>query len=416
MPWAATQATPVLRELVHERDSLCRNAMRALAELSPEAVPMLRGWMEHDSAQIRRWATDILAETLINSGQASRLQFYREVIERDRFDENVPDCLPQLYLGDYSVGPDSKPHPLAQEIKALYRQRLEENPDPQTAWNLARIIQRHLAATHIEWAVGTSVVSTRWLRVDPAENYVRMADVLERGFQCAEEQSQLWRKLGTALAKVRLLQGDWHGMNAALERMGEAPIPDEERPRLAAPPVDWTNLRAKWQAAALSMRSGDCSLVLRFEKDGRGLAGTHVLLQAKPRPNPSRLSHTGIRIDSILLSPCPIPRYSNESFGYRAEGKRARTRYAVSGESGMVRFDKLPEMDLHMEVLIPTGNFTEEARDWELLIETQAGRFEKTARLGHPEAIHPHDPEAQLRLKSGTTFDYPKLQVRAKKG
>jgi len=33
---------------------------------------------------------------------------------------------------------------------------------------------------------------------------------------------------------------------------------------------------------------------------------------------------------------------------------------------------------------------------------------------GHPEAIHPHDPEAQLRLKSGTTFDYPKLLVRAK--
>ena len=80
----------------------------------------------------------------------------------------------------------------------------------------------------------------------------------------------------------------------------------------------------------------------------------------------------------------------------------------------MVRFDKLPELDVQMEVLIPTGNFTESARDWELLIETEAGHFEKTARLGHPEAIHPHDPEAQLQLKSGTTFDYPKLLVRTK--
>ena len=76
--------------------------------------------------------------------------------------------------------------------------------------------------------------------------------------------------------------------------------------------------------------------------------------------------------------------------------------------------DKLPEIDAKLEVLIPTGNFTEQARDWEFLMETEAGRFEKTARIGHPEAIHPHDPEAQLRLKSGTTFDYPELLVRAK--
>ncbi|MHC4404071.1 MAG: M56 family metallopeptidase [Planctomycetota bacterium] len=408
MPWAAEETIPVLREMVQDESADRKGAMLALAKLDPEAVSILRECMEDDSARIRRWATDILAEKLIHSGQTSRLQFYRDVIDRDRFDANVPHFLPQLYLGDYSAGRDSKPHPLTQEIKALYRQRLEENPDPQTAWNLARIIQGHLAHTHLEWTVSSGWVSGRRLRVDPAENFVRMAEALERGFQSAEKDSELRRGLGTGLAKARLLQGDWQGMNAALGQLGEAPIPNEERPWLAAPPTDWTDLRTKWQPAALSMRSGDCSLVFRFEKDGRGLAGAHVLIQVKPRPSSGELTRTTFPADTIRSAPNPT------SFGYPMEGKRPRTRYAVSDESGMVRFDKLPEIDAKLEILIPTGNFTEEARDWGLLIETEAGRFEKTAMIGPAEAIYPHHPEAQLRLKSGTTFDYPKLLVRAK--
>ena len=66
-----------------------------------------------------------------------------------------------------------------------------------------------------------------------------MAKVIEVGFNHAEKNSELWRNLGTSLARLRLLQGNWGEMNAVLHRLGEAPIREEDRATISAPPRYW---------------------------------------------------------------------------------------------------------------------------------------------------------------------------------
>jgi hypothetical protein len=76
---------------------------------------------------------------------------------------------------------------------------------------------------------------------------------------------------------------------------------------------------------------------------------------------------TGIASDTIFLSPFPLAADYFESFGYKYDGDRDRTRYGVSDATGVVRFEGLPQIVPTIEILVPTGNFAEPGRDWDLL-------------------------------------------------
>jgi hypothetical protein len=197
-------------------------------------------------------------------------------------------------------------------------------------------------------------------------------------------------------------------MNTTLEMMGQKPIPAESRPYLPAPPVDWgVGLSSHWQICDESMRSGNCTLEFRIEKDGKGLAGVHCL--AKRAPEPTNVWHSGIAADTLFLAPYAVGD-DRFTFGYRGHD-REQTRYAISDDSGVVSLEKLPEIPIRIEVLVPTSNFSEVAANWDLWMEVEPGKF-KIAKIYGEGFINPREAPAVVTLKPGQIVHYPRLVVR----
>jgi len=408
MGWAANDLIPVLQKIAEdpqEEDRVRTIAISGLGKMGKDAIPILRRYADGPDTALRDTARSILALLLQEQGIQTREQYYASLVEADLFNPKVPDYLMHT-KGRIDAG---RTHPLTEKVKTAYRARLKDKPDPELALALAKIIQRQLAATEIEWAAPTDSASGRRLREAPAESYMTMAEVLAGGFEQAEKGSELRQTIGVGLAKLRLLQGDWEAMNWVLGQLGWSPIPAEGRAFLAAPPTQWDKgLSKQWTASDEEMRSGDCGLVLHVEKDGKGLRGAHVLVK-EWRP-PGNVRHTGIRTDTLLFAPQPLALFGNESFGYGG-GDRARTRYAVTDDTGEVKFEKLPEIDVKIEVLVPTGNFAEAGRGWDLWMETAPGEMKRAAMYGGEDAVAPNKSPAVAELEVGKTIRYPRLVV-----
>ncbi len=410
MEWAAGQSVPVLKEVILEsKGEERRMAILSLGNLGGAAVPVLRELYPSGDAEERKLIAGALDKAYTQSGEKTGGQIFRELIEADPFDPNVPRYLPRTKYGAVSAGRTGRSHPLSQKIKALYRERLREAPDPQVARSLASIIQCQLINTDFQWSTGAQ---EPWKREDPAENYASLANVLEVGFRSAAVRSDLWRTFGTGLAKLRLLQGDWEGMNAMLVALGEQPIPGDERPWLHAPPKDWRNLRAKWRLADPHLRTGGCGMALQFEKDGKGLQGVHVLVKEAPKPQGGGFERTGRRADTLFHETGPFDDGWLGTFGYVVDKDRAQTRYAVSDATGVIRLEGLPEMEAKLEVLIPASNFPEAVRGFDLLMEVEPGNLVSATNRGQLWPLLEKNGLTRIQLKYGEVFQYPKFVVR----
>jgi len=151
-------------------------------------------------------------------------------------------------------------------------------------------------------------------------------------------------------------------------------------------------------------------LEFKIEKEGKDLKGVHVLVKRAPEPDSSRGFTSGIAAETLFYAPQPVGD-DRFTFGYRGSG-REQTRYAVSDESGIVRFDKLPEIPVKIEVLVPTSNFPESGTNWDLWMEVSPGTFKIAKAYGGPDAVSTREPPGIVTLKSGQTVHYPKLVVR----
>lgn len=407
MTWASERLLPVFTEIAEDSQadtSIRQSAVTGLSNIGGPAMKVIERIADGESSEIRDSARGAMSQFMVKEGQTTRSEYYAQLVEKDPFDPSVPNYLSSV-TGMVNSG---KPHPLAEKVKRLHRRRLKEDPDPQLAWQLATIIQNSLRNTQLQWAAPTDSSHGRSSREDPKENFATLAEVLELGFKHAQTGSDLRQDFGLALARLRLLQGDWDRMNTALKKIGQEPIPVESRPYLPAPPADWSvGLSSHWQICDKSMRSGNCTLEFRIEKDGKGLAGVHCL--AKRAPKPTNTYYSGIAADTLFLGPYALgDRYS--SFGYRGQD-REQTRYAISDESGIVRFEKLPEIPIKVEVLVVTSNFTEVAANWDLWMEVEPGKF-KIAKIYGAGFINPCEAPAVVTLKPGQTVQYPRLVVR----
>jgi len=384
MTWARDRVIPVLQRIAEDGEEdtgVRRQVILALRGVGKGAMPILQKLTEVEERSVRDAAHGVLAELLGKEEELSKADYYTELIEKDPFDPSVLQ-----YIGNAKgIVNYGRPHPLTQRIKQLYRKRLAKEPDAELAWRLASIIQNGLKNTELIWAAPMDGSKGHWLREDPTENYTTLAEVLELGFRHAQADSELWNKFGIALAKLRLLQGDWDRMNAMLKELGQEPIPTESRQWLSAPPVDWeNNLNDQWRAADMPMCLGNCSLEFKIEKDGKGLKGVHFLV--KRAPEPTNVFSTGIRADTLFFAPYPPVGRSFGSFGYKGKD-RSMTRYAVSDESGVVRFDGLPNIPIKIEVLVPTSNFEEVGSNWDLWMEVEPGKFKIAKIYGGADAV-----------------------------
>jgi hypothetical protein len=298
-------------------------------------------------------------------------------------------------------------HPPTQQVKAALRELLAEQPDDEVAWILATIIQNGLAHTDLLFDAPSDGGRTKQVREDPSESFATLSAVLETCFQLAPPNSELSRKSGAALARLRLLQGDWAGMNAVLEKLGRLPVPGERRPTLPAPPPDWSNLERDWQVADESMRSGNCAIEFQFEKDGKGLAGAHVLIKRPREPGFS----TGIRVDTLLHATLPMEDRLDFAFGYYSSD-RGVTRYAVSDATDKVRIENVPKIPVVVEVLIPTSNFAEPGVSWDLMMEVAPGDVRPTSWQDAGSIRGKKDGPSIAELRENETIHYPKLIVR----
>ncbi|MFH1235641.1 MAG: hypothetical protein V1685_01740, partial [Parcubacteria group bacterium] len=408
MTWASERLLPVFTKIAEdtqEEISLRRSALIGLSNIGGQAMSIIKKIADSDSREIRDAARGLISQFAVKEGQMTRAEYYTMLVEEDPYDPSVA-----RYLGSTKgIVNSGKPHPLTEKVKALQRKRLKEKTDPELAWTLAQIIQNELRNTALEWAAPTDSSRGRSSREDPVENFATMAEVLELGFEHAQADSQLWQNFGIALAKLRLLQGDWDQMNVTLEKLGQKTIPAKLRSWLPAPPVDWgVGLASHWQMSEDSMRSGDCSLEFKVEKDDKGLKGVHVLV--KWAPEPTNVYRSGIAADTLFFAPYSVGD-DRFSFGYRGSD-REQTRYAVSDDSGVVRFEKLPEIPIKIEVLVPTSNFPEVGTNWDLWMEVEPGQFKIARPFGGLDAVSTLEPPAIVTLKPGQTVHYPKLVVR----
>ena len=407
MTWASERLLPVFTMIAEDSQaeiSARRSAITGLSNIGGHAMDVIQRIADSDSTEIRDYARRAISELVVKEGQTTRSEYYTRLVEKDPFDPSVPSYLSST-KGMVNSG---RTHPLTNKIKKLYRERLKENSDPELAWRLATIIQNSLRNTQLQWAAPTDSSRGRANREDPTESFTTMAEVLELGFTHAQTGTELRQDLGYALGKLRLLQGDWDRMNAALKEMGQEQIPAESCSWLPAPPADWSvGLSSHWQICDESMRSGNCCLEFRIEKDGKGLNGVHVLV--KRAPEPTNVTYSGFAADTLFLAPYPVGD-DRFSFGYRG-GDREQTRYAISDDSGIVRFEKLPEIPVKIEVLVLTSNFSEAGTNWDLWIEVEPGKF-KIAKIYGPDYVNPREEPAIVTLKPGQTVHYPRLVVR----
>ena len=412
--WPPEAWIPFYRAIAENKDE--QQQIRTLAvqefkKMGEPAIPVLREMMLSGDDVIRHWARYMAVEILQRQAGDARTRFFAELIERDPFAPDVPDYLSAV-TGYVNSG---RTHPLREKVKAIYRGRLREKPDPLLARTLALLIQNQLRNTEIEWETHTDSSKGRSARECPSDSFATLAEVLEYGMRHSEVGSDLWREFGTGLARLRLLQGDWQGLNATLTTLGQTPIPETDRPWLCGPPEDWSeDVGKSWGPADPAMRSGDCSFVVRMEKGGgEGVAGFHVLVQPAPPPpsndGGSRTSfRTGFRRSTFGT---PQPFGGGDTFGCGGND-RPKSRYAVSDASGEVRFDKLPAGVMKLVILLPTANFPEAARDWDLYAEVEPGKFERPSRRPVPDTPGPHNPKFVVELQPGKTVRYPLLVVR----
>jgi len=407
MKWARQRVITVLQKIAEdgeEEAGVRQQVVWVLRRVGKGAMPILQKLTEDEERSVRDAAHSAIGQLLEKEEGLSKDDYYTPLIEKDPFDPSVPRYLENT-RGIVNYG---RPHLITQRIKKLYRERLAKEPDAQLAWRLATIIQNGLKNTELMWAAPAEGSKGRSPREDPTENYTTLAEVLQLGFDHAESGSQLQRQFGTSLAKLRLLQGDWDRMNAMLQKLGQEPIQKESRQWLHAPPEDWQeDLRSQWKIADESMRSGNCSLEFKIEKAGKGLKGVHILV--KRAPEPTNGLYTGISIDTLFFAPTPM-KVIFGSFGYKAKD-RPMTRYAVSDETGIVRFDKLPNIPIKIEVLVPTSNFPEAASNWDLWMEVEPGKFKIAKMYGGADAVGRGKPPPVEELKQGQTVHYPKLVV-----
>ncbi|MCF7975179.1 MAG: M56 family metallopeptidase [Phycisphaerae bacterium] len=408
MTWAQERLQPVFETVVMDSDSSESIRMSALSGLGKIGMPartVIEKVAQVGSSRLKETAHMILADKLSQAGDMSKQDYFSQIIMQNPFDTSVP----RLLTSDKGIVNLGKPHALTQTVKQRIRARLSQTPDAPLAMTLATIIQNGLISTELEWAAPTDSSSGQWNREDPVESFHTLGEALQIGFAHAEQGSDLRMQCGLALARQALLMGDWGRMNQRLQSLGQAPVPAQDRAWLPAPPTDWqTGLRAQWQTCDESMRSGPCSLEFQVEKGGQGLSGVHVLV--KRAPEPSRVFSTGIAADTLFLAPYPLKTFS-EAFGYMGPD-RSKTRYAVTDATGRVRFDRLPEIPIKIEVLVSTGNFKEPGSSWDLWMEVEPGEFKMARRFGGPETVSPIEPPAVVTLKPGETVQYPKLVVR----
>ncbi|MCZ6792126.1 MAG: HEAT repeat domain-containing protein [Planctomycetota bacterium] len=408
LSWASDELIPVLREMARndeEPEGIRTRATRSLGGMGEKAVPVLTDLARSKHDELRKTAHFTLA-ALSSDGAKD---YFARVLEENPHDVNAAEYLGRT-KGRYNLG---RLDPLTERVKTAMRERLNRSRDPQLAWALAAIIQDQLSGTSIQWAAPSDSYSMRTDRENPKESFSTLSEVAEIGFRHAKRKSALWRRFGIGLAKMHLLRGDWSSMNDALEKLGQEPVDPADRPFLHAPPDDWEKgLRSQWRLADEKMRSGDCGLVLRIEKDGGGLAGVHVLV--KEAPEPVNVFHTGWKADTLFFSETPFERHIG-SFGYKG-ADRSMTRYAVSDRSGVVRFEKLPAMKVQLEVLVPTANFAEAAPSWELWMDVGSGKFQLASRKPGPNTVNSSSPPAIVELEKGKTVEYPLLVVRPKFG
>ena len=287
-----------------------------------------------------------------------------------------------------------EPDALTEMVKAALWDQLHESPNPETAERLALILQDQLANTALVWTIASGCGSNDLAPEHPDVNFDVLERVLKLGFQSSPRHRPYWRKFGRALAKLRLLRGDFAGMNAALGVIGMKAIEEGQRHSLRAPPKDWgAGLPLRWTECDERLRSGTCTLEMQFEANGQGLAGVHVLVR-KGNPFP-HLWSSGWPVTTLTTNPVPYSTRSGfhvSGFGFESDRDRHLSRYAVTDASGEIRFTGLPATDVILEVVIPTANFTGPGRRYTLRLEGHEGRAAPV-----------------VLLEAGRTFRYPKL-------
>lgn len=407
MSWASEQLVPLLEQVgndADETDQIRSAAVRALRGMGPDALPALQEFATSGSDGVRQSAVGAIVEIKEKAGKL-RTATLQEIIESNPFDSNVPTYLANMKR-IYNLG---RLHPPTQQVKQIYRDELQKKPNPQTAWQLATIIRDGLAGSELMWSAPSDSYSSRRNREDPAENQETLASALTLAFEHSQPDSELRKKAGLSLAKLRLLQGDWSGMNDMLVSLGQKPVPAERRPQLPPPPLNWDNLEHDWQPADEAVRTGTCGIAFRFLRRGRplrGIQGVHVLVKKQP---PAQRGFGGIRADTLLYATQPMLAGPFDSFGYRGQD-RNQCRYGVTNKNGFVRFEGLPKMPVLVEVLIPTANFAENGHTWDLLMETANGL--QIADRSDPLSVDTNKPPAVVELQEGEVIRYPAMFVR----
>lgn len=411
MSWAANEWIPVLSAIGSDKtdpERIRSSAVYALGGMGTGALPALRTFLKDDLAKLRSSAASAIAKIETEAGK-SKVEAWQQIIDTNPFDSNTPSYLASM-KGIYNTG---KPHPPTEKIKKLYRDTLAKKPDAELAWTLANIIRNQLSGTDLMWASPSDGYRSQSAREDPAESYTTLAEVLEIVVTNSEVGSERHTEAGLSMARLRLLQGDWKGMNAWLSKAGEEPIDETLRPVLSAPPINWKELNKTWRPADEPIRSGECGVEFRFLRRGqrlKGIRGVHVLVKQRSEAPAGNVFRTGFRADTLFLATQPMGSPPFGAFGYRGEDRKL-TRYGVSNDSGVVRFEKLPKKPIVVEILVPTANFSEPGQKWELLMATRDGL--KPADRSNPKSVDANKPPAVIELVEGETVRYPQIYVRS---
>ncbi len=151
-----------------------------------------------------------------------------------RDDSQIGPEVPTWLLARSGVSPEpgTPSSAFARLIEDRLRLRFAKQPDPETAWTLAHVLQLHIGqGLSLQ---GKSLWQDRGdaadSRVRPGIHYGVMAEILERGFDSAPLDHPRRAAIAQGLAKIALLRGDWAAMNRWLERIGQRPIPAAQRP------------------------------------------------------------------------------------------------------------------------------------------------------------------------------------------
>ena len=136
MAWASERLIPVFQTIAQNRDDdteVRKMAIWSLAKMGKAAIPILETIANCKQIEIRKTARLALADLLEKEQGLAKKDFFAKLIEQDPFDPSVPEYLRSM-KGIVNYG---QLHALTNKIKAIYRQRLQKQPDPELAWRLA---------------------------------------------------------------------------------------------------------------------------------------------------------------------------------------------------------------------------------------------------------------------------------------